>query len=88
MKYSLYRLSDGKGASGTSSVAIGLNESNEKIQEANAKPRAGVLMQVGTIEDASVWETTLITKVLDNRKDYVRFVTKSGSTYEWECFDE
>ena len=82
MKYSLYRLSDGKGASGTSSVAIGLNESNEKIQEANAKPRAGVLMQVGT------WETTLITKVLDNRKDYVRFVTKSGSTYEWECFDE
>jgi hypothetical protein len=90
MKYSLYRLRDGEGASGSISIAIGLNESNEKFEEDNAKPRVGVIMQVGSREDGflRVWETSLITKVVDNRKDYVRFMTKNGSTYEWECFDE
>lgn len=85
--YSLRRESDGEGDSGVMSIAIWLDENNEVKHEHNARPRVGVAMRVGGIFARSYsardwWQTSLVTEILEEKENYVRFRT-GNSTYEW-----
>ena len=84
--FSLRRESDGEGDSGGMSTAMWL-EGDEVKAEHNARPRVGVAIRVGAIGARTYqfqdwWQTTLITEILEEREDYVRFRT-TNSIYEW-----
>ena len=88
--YSLRRESDGAGDSGSLSLALWLDKnSSEMKHEHNARPRVGVAMRVGTPFSRTYyqqdwWQTTLITEILEEKENYVRFRT-NNSIYEWTC---
>jgi hypothetical protein len=87
--YSLRRESDGRGDSGSQST--GLYIENEEIKyEANARPRVGIAMRVGshfarTYDAQDWWQTTLITEILEESEEVVRFRT-GNSVYEWRHY--
>ena len=96
MTYSLRRIRDGAGDSGTMSLALWLDRDNENApaHEDNAEPRVGVAMRVGSSYGRSFsqqdwWQTTWITEILETRESsegkYVRFKT-GNSEYEWRDF--
>jgi hypothetical protein len=96
MPYSLRRTRDGAGDSGPMSMAIvpTIDMDTNKIcnvdYEHNARPRLGVAMRVGSIIGRTYapqdwWQTTLITQILEDTPDYVRFTT-GNSEYEWKIF--
>ena len=96
MTYSLRRIRDGAGDSGTMSLALWLDRDNENApaHEDNAEPRVGVAMRVGSSYGRSFsqqdwWQTTMITEILETQETpdgkYVRFKT-GNSEYEWRDF--
>ena len=85
--YSLRRLRDGEGDSGPVSTLF-WEEGGELKFEKFAKPRVGVCIQVGSITARTMswqdwWQTTYITEILEEKKDYIKFKT-GNSTYEWK----
>lgn len=83
----LRRVSDGAGDSGSSSLALMYDEKQKKYIVKSHRPTIGCMMQVGSLiarsySDQDYWTTTLITEILEEREDYVRFKTKN-SEYEW-----
>ena len=101
MAYSLRRTRDGAGDSGLMSLAQiptfdqGTGKIVDVEQIHNARPQVGASMRVGTpfartFEAQDWWQTTLITEILEERKEedgreYVRFKT-GNSEYEWSRF--
>lgn len=94
MPYSLVRDRDGAGDSGNMSMALWIEYSPEgdpvRKHEHNARPRVGVAMRVGSIYARSFvaqdwWQTTPITKILEDTPEMVRFET-GNSTYVWKEF--
>ena len=87
--YSLRRESDGAGDAGGMSTAFSFDEEGYVRTEYNARPRVGVAMRVGyltarTYQYQDYWQTTVITEILEDREDYVRFRT-GNSIYVWTC---
>ena len=96
MHYSLKRTRDGAGDSGPMSDALipTFDQDTGKVvhleQIHNARPQIGAAMRVGTMFARSYstqdwWQTTVITKILEDTEDYVRFKT-GNSEYEWRTF--
>ena len=87
--YNLRRESDGAGDSGSQSLGVWLE--GEEIKYAhNARPRVGIALQVGslyarTYTEQDYWQTSLITDILEESENYVRFRT-GNSVYEWRHF--
>lgn len=87
--YSLRRESDGAGDSGGMSIALSYDATGLVIED-NARPRVGVAMRVGshfarTYNAQDWWQTTLITEILEESEEVVRFRT-SNSVYEWRHY--
>lgn len=98
MAYWMYRERDGRGDSGSMSMALvpTYDHDTGKVidlqYEYDAKPRIGVAMRVGsvyarTMQHQDWWQTTVITEILEDKinedgTEYVRFKTGS-SIYEW-----
>ena len=85
---SLRRESDGAGDSGAYSVAFGLNEDGTDVIEKGNRPMVGCIIRVGSVTDRSYsgqdyWTTTLITEIIEDTGNYVRFKT-SNSIYVWK----
>jgi hypothetical protein len=58
-------------------------------EEADARPRVGVAMRVGTYFARSYsaqdwWQTTLIKEIVKDTPEEVVFRTQSGSEYTWK----
>jgi hypothetical protein len=88
VRYSLARTRDGAGDSGLMSTAIFRGEDGKIVYENNARPRVGVVMQVGsfyarTYDPQDYWQTTMITEILEDTPKRVRFRT-SNSEYVWK----
>ena len=86
--YSLRRERDAVGDGGTMSTALWV-ENDEVKYEYHARPRVGVAMRVGsltarTYQYQDYCQTTVITEILEDREDYVRFRT-GNSIYVWTC---
>ena len=94
MAYWMYRERDGRGDSGSMSMAlVPTYDENGKvvnIQYINgARPQVGYVMRVGstyarTMQHQDWWQTTLIKEILEESENYVKFKTHSGSIYEWK----
>ena len=87
--YSLRRESDGAGDAGGMSLALWIGEDGQVQEQYNARPKVGVALRVGSVyartyQDQDWWQTSLITEILEDREDYVRFRT-GNSTYVWTC---
>ena len=85
--YSLKRESDGAGDSGGMSLALWVSEDGQVQEQYNARPKVGVCMRVGTMFARSYqaqdwWQTSLITEILEEKENYVKFRT-GNSIYEW-----
>jgi hypothetical protein len=92
MTYSLYRTRDGAGDSGQMSMALVPDQAGKRIvaMEQAARPRVGVAMRVGSIYARSMqrqdwWQTTVITEIIEDKGDEVRFKT-GNSEYVWKEF--
>jgi hypothetical protein len=96
MTYSLKKLHTAfyVGDSGPMSMFIPVTEDGKRYNfdavEHNARPRVGGSIRVGSITGRTFaaqdwWQTSLITEILEEREDYVRFKTLN-SEYEWERF--
>lgn len=84
--YSLKREADSEGDSGPMSMAVWM-EGDQIKWEHDSRPRVGVAMRVGGLSARTYsyqdwWQTTLITEILEESENYVRFRT-GNSIYEW-----
>ncbi len=83
----LYRITDGKLKIGGLSQAISWDE-NGNMQKINGhKPMVGCSLLVGSIlakteEGQEYWLTGIITEIVEDRCNYIRFKTVN-SEYEW-----
>lgn len=82
----LRRTSDGAGDMGARSEAIAWENGVFKEIVGN-RPTLGCSMIVGgvtarTYQQQDYWLTTVITEIIEERQDYVRFKTEN-SEYEW-----
>lgn len=95
MRYSLRRTRDDAGDSGGMSLGLiptydmDTNQVTKVDYENDARPRIGMALRVGslyarTFSGQDWWQTTLITKILEDTPGYVRFKT-GNSEYEWTC---
>lgn len=93
MSYCLRRTRDGAGDSGLMSdlciptFDMDTGKVSSWETKHNSRPAVGGLMRVGSHYARSYsaqdyWQTTLITEILEEREDYVRFKT-GNSEYEW-----
>ena len=96
MAYSMYRDRDGRGDSGTMSMALLPTYEDGKVVDVeyihNARPQIGYVMRIGSIYARSYsaqdwWQTTVITEILEDTvnedgSEYVKFRT-GNSIYEW-----
>ena len=83
----LRRTRDNAGDSGARSEAIRWNDDNTFKEVAGTRPIVGCSMLVGSVSARSYsrqdyWLTTVVTEILEEREDYVRFKT-GNSEYEW-----
>lgn len=83
----LRRVSDGAGDTGSRSLALSYDKKHDKIIVKGHRPIIGCLMQVGSVvarsySNQDYWTTTPVTKILEDKGDYVRFKTRN-SEYEW-----
>lgn len=90
MTYSLVRVSDGAGDSGSMSTIFYIGEDDNIKYEQNTKPRIGASIKVGSLYSRTYslqdyWSTTPVTEILEEKEDYIRFKTKN-SEYEWKVF--
>ena len=94
MAYWMYRERDGRGDSGSMSMAlVPTYDGNGKVVDIQyingARPQVGYVMRVGstyarTMQHQDWWQTTLIKEILEESENYVKFKTHSGSIYEWK----
>lgn len=89
MSYYLKRTRDGAGDSGGMSLLIVPNEDGDYKYENNARPRVGGALRVGSIyartySNQDWWQTTVITEILEDSENTVRFKT-GNSEYIWTC---
>jgi hypothetical protein len=83
----LIRVSDGKGEVGARSEAIKWNDDGTFKEVVSNRPIVGCSMLVGSVtarsySDRDYWLTTVVTEILEEREDYVKFKTEN-SVYEW-----
>jgi hypothetical protein len=83
----LRRIPDGIGDSGARSEAIKWNADGTLDEIVGRRPVVGCSMLVGSLTARSYsgqdyWLTTVVTEVLEEREDYVKFKTEN-SIYEW-----
>lgn len=83
----LRRVSDKVGDAGARSEAILWNGDGTFNRVVSTRPTVGCSMLVGSITARSYssqdyWLTTVVTEILEDRGDYVRFKT-ANSEYEW-----
>lgn len=89
MAFSLIRESDGTGDSGPMSTIYRYNPATGQIERLHeSKPKVGYSIMVGsfmarTYALQDYWQTTEITEILEEKDEYVKFKTYSGSIYEW-----
>ena len=84
---SLRRLSDGVTEHGSRSEAILWNTDGTFKEVVSNRPTIGCSMLVGSMTARSYlaqdyWLTTVVTEILEDTKDYVKFKTEN-SIYEW-----
>jgi hypothetical protein len=97
MTYWMYRERDGRGDSGSMSMAlVPTYDENGKVADIqyihNARPQVGYVMRVGSNMARSYsaqdwWQTTAISEILEDTvnedgSEYVKFKT-GNSIYEW-----
>lgn len=83
----LKRLSDDVGDCGSMSYAIRWEDNGKFKEIAGERPIVGCSMMVGserarTMNKQDYWLTTVVTEILEDTLDYVKFRTKN-SIYEW-----
>lgn len=83
----LRRISDNAGDAGARSEAIAWNPDGSFKEIVGRRPTIGCSMLVGSVTARSYqkydyWLTTVVTEILEDRDDYVRFKTQN-SEYEW-----
>lgn len=84
---SLRRISDGVGDQGGCSQAIEWNDDGTFKSVVSDRPVIGCSMLVGSMTARSYskqdyWLTTVVTEILEDNEDYVKFKTQN-SIYEW-----
>jgi len=79
---SLKRFSDGKTGAGKMSNAIEWNDDKTFKCVKGKRPIVGCSMLVGE-SMVNYWLTTVITEIVEDNEDYVKFKTKN-SVYEWK----
>lgn len=85
MRYSLRRVSDGEGSEGRRSHSIQWHEDDTYKDTISDRPTVGCSMMVAWgIGD--YWLTTLVTEILEDTPDMVRFKTKN-SEYIWKIIE-
>jgi hypothetical protein len=77
-----------RGDSGSMSLQVWME--NGEVRYQSGKPVVGRAIRVGTpfgraYSSQDWWQTSLVTEILEERKDYVKFRTHSGSIYIWEA---
>ena len=82
----LRRMSDGAGDAGARVEAIAWNEDGSFKEVVSDYPTVGCSLLVGSItartySNQDFWLTTLVTEILEERDNYVKFKTKN-SIYE------
>ena len=82
----LRRTSDGAGDTGVRSDCS-WNEDGTVKEVIGGKPTIGCSMLVGSITarsymDRDFWLTTVVTEIIEDKGDYVKFKTEN-SVYEW-----
>lgn len=84
MRYMLVREGDGAGDSGPMCQILD-RESYTPI-EGETRPRVGCGVRVGSpfarTFASDWWQTTVVTEILEEREDYIRFKTRN-SIYVW-----
>ena len=88
MRYSLMRLSDGRGDSGP--MCLILDPKTGSVVPEVTRPMLGHAVRVGSFYGRSYsgqdwWQCTPITEILEEREDYIKFRT-TNSVYEWKTF--
>jgi hypothetical protein len=83
----LRRTSDGAGDSGSTCQAISWNEDGTFKEVVSNRPTVGCSFLVGaatarTYSSQDYWLTTVVTEILEEREDYVKFKT-GNSEYEF-----
>lgn len=83
----LRRISDNAGDAGARSEAIAWNPDGSFKEIVGRRPTIGCSMLVGSVtartyHHQDFWLTTVVTEILEDRDDYVRFKTEN-SEYEW-----
>lgn len=83
----LKRIPDGAGDQGSRSEAIAWNEDGTFKEIVGHRPTVGCSMLVGSVTARTYsrqdyWLTTVVTEILEEREDYVKFKTEN-SIYEW-----
>jgi len=84
----LRRISDGAGDAGARVQAIAWNEDGTFKEVAGNYPTVGCSLLVGSVtartySDKDYWLTTVVTEILEERDDYVKFKTENS---EYELF--
>jgi hypothetical protein len=74
------------GDSGSMSLQVWMEDG--KVQTAPGKPIVGRAIRVGTpfgrsYSNQDWWQTSLVKEIIEETEEYVKFLTESGSTYEW-----
>jgi len=87
--YSLCKEDKSVGDSGGMSMALSYDNDGKVKYENDARPRVGVYMRVGsvyarTMQHQDWWQTNIITEIVEDTENYVKFKTASGSIYEWK----
>jgi hypothetical protein len=90
MTYSLRRISDGAGDSGQMSLVSWREDNGTRHSQDNGRPKVDATIRVGsfyarTYEYQDWWQTSLITEIIEDTPDMVRFKTKN-SEYVWTKF--
>lgn len=84
---SIRRIPDGAGDAGACSQAIRWDEEGSFKEVVSDRPTLGCSMLVGSVtarsySNSDYWLTTVVTEILEDTEDYVKFKTEN-SVYEW-----
>jgi len=83
----LIRISDGEGFSGSRSETYEVFKNRMLGEIISNRPIVGCCIKVGSLTAGTYskrdwWMTSIITEILEDKGDYVKFKTEN-STYEW-----
>ncbi len=83
--YDLRRIGDRKGETGRHSHAIEYHDWPDQNVTVSDRPTVGCGMVVAQ-GISTYWQTTLVTEILEDTPNYVRFKTEN-SEYEWKIIE-